>query len=60
MDRFYGGLDAAYVKENSGGLEGKSVYVCGPERMNRELARQFRARGVSAGMVFVEFFKLLQ
>lgn len=58
--RVQGRLDAAYVKENSGGLEGKSVYVCGPERMNRDLARQFRANGVPAGMVFVEFFKLLQ
>ena len=49
-------LSVDFIAENSGGLEGKDFYICGPPPMMQSLKKQLRARGVPATSIHSEEF----
>jgi predicted ferric reductase len=51
-----GYLSADIIEKRAGGLEGKTIYVCGPAPMMKMLADGFLAKGVPADKIIFESF----
>lgn len=51
-----GHLTADIVEKRAGGLEGKKIFICGPEGMMNALKNQFLAKGVPAKNIIFEQF----
>lgn len=54
-----GRLSAKYIRDISGGLEGKSIFICGPKQMTQELKSQFMQLGVKSNRILFEDFEFL-
>lgn len=55
--RDHGRINAFFIKENSQGLENKSIFICGPKPMMSSLKNQFQALGVSKNDIITEEFE---
>lgn len=50
-------LDVSKIEELSGSLSNKQIFMCAPLKLTRSLKKQFVARGVRRGDIFVEDFE---
>lgn len=51
-------LSAEYIKEKSGGLAGKEIFLCGPPPMMKAMRSQLRKLGVPNGKIHSEEFAM--
>lgn len=51
-------LTADLVKQNSGALDGKDIFICAPPTMIQALKQQFMAQGVKQRLIYSEEFDL--
>lgn len=49
-------LSADFIEQNSGGLKGKDVFICGPPPMMSALRKQFKKKGVPGARIHSEEF----
>lgn len=53
-----GYLSATYVNEQSGGVKGKEIFICGPPPMMKSMRAQLRALGVPNDKIHSEEFSM--
>lgn len=51
-------IDAKYLAETCGGLDGKEIFLCGPPPMMKALKKQLRQQGVKASRIHSEEFAM--
>lgn len=51
-------LNVDYIIENSGGVEGKHIFICGPPPMMKSLKDQLRSKGVPKSHIHTEEFSM--
>ncbi len=53
-----GHLNAKYIDENSGGLKGKEIFLCGPPPMMKSLKAQLKSMGIPNSKIHSEEFAM--
>lgn len=51
-------LGADFIEQNSGGLKGKDIFICGPPPMMQSMRKQFKQKGVPGTSLHTEEFSM--
>ncbi len=51
-------INADFIAEKAGGLDGKEIFICGPPVMMKSLRKQLKAKGVPARRIHSEEFAM--